>query len=321
LRYQWRFNGVNIPDATNAMFTIADVQVANDGDYSVMVSDNIGPTTSQNARLSVLVVPVIVVPPMSQSVVQGGDVTFSAQVTGHPMPFTFEWRKGSLPLVTNVLNQTVGFFTLTNVQAAAAGNYRLVVKNQALPAPGVASGFATLAVLSDTDGDGIPDEWESSHGLDPGSNSDRNADSDGDGMANWQEYIAGTNPTNAASYLKVAYIWSGITSNQQVRLEFNAVSNKTYSIFASESDLQASQIAPEQHLARLPDVVGARQHGQHEAEPERGPHDPAPDLAAGDLAEQGRDEDALALIPSNLLMTTEQPHGHRSKEDIFNTDA
>jgi hypothetical protein len=54
-------------------------------------------------------------------------------------------------------------------------------------------------------------------------------------MANWQEYIAGTNPTNAASYLKVAYIWSGITSNQQVRLEFNAVSNKTYSIFASES--------------------------------------------------------------------------------------
>ena len=50
----------------------------------------------------------------------------------------------------------------------------------------------TVIALSDADGDGIPDDWETQYGLDPGSSADRNLDSDGDGQSNYAEYLAGT---------------------------------------------------------------------------------------------------------------------------------
>lgn len=43
----------------------------------------------------------------------------------------------------------------------------------------------------DTDGDGMPDAWETAHGLDPHSASDGNGDSNGDGYTNVEEYLNG----------------------------------------------------------------------------------------------------------------------------------
>jgi hypothetical protein len=54
------------------------------------------------------------------------------------------------------------------------------------------------------------------------------ADPDGDGHTNLQEYIAGTNPRDPASRLALELIVSGI--NSPVRLRFNAVAGKTYSV-------------------------------------------------------------------------------------------
>jgi hypothetical protein len=47
----------------------------------------------------------------------------------------------------------------------------------------------------DWDGDGLPDDWEIAHGLNPGSN-DAHLDLDGDGLTNWEEYLRGTDPLN-----------------------------------------------------------------------------------------------------------------------------
>ena len=49
------------------------------------------------------------------------------------------------------------------------------------------------AVL-DTDGDGLPDEWEKKYGLNVNDASDANADLDGDEFTNLEEYVAKTDP-------------------------------------------------------------------------------------------------------------------------------
>jgi Fungalysin metallopeptidase (M36)/Bacterial TSP3 repeat len=58
----------------------------------------------------------------------------------------------------------------------------------------------------DTDGDGIPDSYELSHGMNPNDPTDAALDSDGDGQTNLQEYLAGTNPNDASSVLRISSV-------------------------------------------------------------------------------------------------------------------
>ncbi len=54
-------------------------------------------------------------------------------------------------------------------------------------------------VALDTDGDGLPDEWEKKFGLDP-AKADADVDSDGDGFTNAEEFAAGTDPSDKNSH-------------------------------------------------------------------------------------------------------------------------
>lgn len=55
---------------------------------------------------------------------------------------------------------------------------------------------------ADTDGDGLPDDWELDGGLDP-RRPDAGEDADGDGQSNANEWQAGTDPGDAASRLSL----------------------------------------------------------------------------------------------------------------------
>ncbi len=52
--YQWRFFGTNVPGATNAVFTLSDVNTNMVGPYSVFVSNALGSVTSAPVALSVI---------------------------------------------------------------------------------------------------------------------------------------------------------------------------------------------------------------------------------------------------------------------------
>ncbi len=56
-----------------------------------------------------------------------------------------------------------------------------------------------LDPTKDQDGDGMPNGFEQSHGLNPFNAADANADPDRDGFTNLQEYQAGTDPTDVNS--------------------------------------------------------------------------------------------------------------------------
>jgi hypothetical protein len=74
-------------------------------------------------------------------------------------------------------------------------------------------------------GDGIPNGWKQQYGLDPFDPTVAGADPDHDGMNNLQEYLAGTNPTNNASSLKITSL---VMTNGNVRVNWSAVGGKSY---------------------------------------------------------------------------------------------
>lgn len=69
--------------------------------------------------------------------------------------------------------------------------------------------------------------WLASYGL-PSNGSADYLDSDGDGMNNWQEYLAGTNPTNGASLFKITS--SQVTASTQFVVRWSSVSNRLYDV-------------------------------------------------------------------------------------------
>jgi len=88
----------------------------------------------------------------------------------------------------------------------------------------------------DVDGDGLPNGWEQSHGLDPLNPADGNADSDGDGFTNLQEYQAGTDPTNSASAFRILSV---VPTNNDMLVSWTAGGGRT-NVVQSATDLTGS---------------------------------------------------------------------------------
>jgi hypothetical protein len=78
---------------------------------------------------------------------------------------------------------------------------------------------------ADSDGDGMPDDWESAAGLAPRDPADAESDLDGDGFTARDEYLAGTDPNAAASRPLI----SSVTPHASGwRIEFPSVAGRIY---------------------------------------------------------------------------------------------
>jgi len=124
----------------------------------------------------------------------------------------FEVRNGKLILNGGTLQ--VDRFVMTNDCAQFVRTGGALIYNAAILDP-----------ARDDDGDGMPNGYELSHGLDPLNAADANADNDGDGMSNLEEYQAGTDPNNSAS---VFWIIDIEQDDDDVLLTWTAVGGKRY---------------------------------------------------------------------------------------------
>lgn len=105
--------------------------------------------------------------------------------------------------------------------AESAGYYRVVVVLESY----------------DADGDGLPNDWESQYAV-----ADAHADADGDGFDNLMEFIAGTNPTNDASFFTMTTRLFETNGASCFVVEWNAIPDRIYRVNWRASLMDSYQI-------------------------------------------------------------------------------
>jgi hypothetical protein len=227
--YQWLKDDQELAGATSSSLSISNVQPSAAGAYVVRMTDQYGTYRSVPATLLVLVPPLIVQQPLSQSVLPGDLVVLSVTVTNTAtLPITALWRRNGTFFQTNTFQSTNAFLVITNAQPPFT-NYQAVITNLARIL-GFPTTNAFLTFLTDSDGDGLPDAWETTYFNDP-SSADPDADPDGDSMSNRAEYLAGTDPTDPSSYLRI----DPVTAAPDAVVSFLARPQRTYTVEYSDN--------------------------------------------------------------------------------------
>ena len=126
LSYQWRKNGSVRAGATSSTLKIGRVSLADEADYVCAVTNGVGTTLSEAARLSINRAPVVLVQPIGRTVDPGSAVSFSIQSTG-TLPMNYQWRKGGASLTS----ATLPTFAIAAAAQADEGLYDCVIANVA----------------------------------------------------------------------------------------------------------------------------------------------------------------------------------------------
>jgi hypothetical protein len=126
LAYQWFRNSlIAIAGATNDTLIILNAQLADEGSYSVVVTNVAGTTRSGSANLRILAAPVIETQPQNVTVVAGGSAVFSVMAAGAE-PLHYRWFYNTN---TELPGANGHILDLPIVELADAGAYSVTVSN------------------------------------------------------------------------------------------------------------------------------------------------------------------------------------------------
>lgn len=171
-----------------------------------------------------------------------GPATPDAQNGGLVTPFEMGEPVSISPTTATLsAGRWVGFVTIpvqiAGVSLRAATN---------LGPSGISSTFDVVAPPVDSDGDGMPNAWETTNGLSTSLN-DAGADKDSDGQSNLAEYHAGTNPSDAQSLLEM--LSAAAAPAGQVTLNWAAVPGKVYRVMHSTALAAWTEISGTRRIA------------------------------------------------------------------------
>ena len=107
LEYQWYFDGIALPGATNSALTVSPFASANAGAYQVVVTNLWGVTTSAVATLTQAFPPAFVVQPSGQTVLPGSDAILGVAVSGTG-PFSYQWQLNGTNLPAYIITTVAG---------------------------------------------------------------------------------------------------------------------------------------------------------------------------------------------------------------------
>jgi uncharacterized repeat protein (TIGR03806 family) len=166
------------------------VAAAATGSYDLVVGVSDGPGVASATAVWNVLAPVVIDQPVDQIAFAGDLITMQITTSSAgPLTFSATGLPGGL-----AIDSSSGEITGT-VDAASAGNNAVTVyADNGTSVIDVSFNWAVyLPSPGDQDGDGIPDDYEFSYGLDP-LVYDSDLDPDGDGVSSLDEYLNGTNP-------------------------------------------------------------------------------------------------------------------------------
>ena len=137
ITYQWSLDGVPIAGATEPVYEVGNVQIADAGSYVVNAQNAAGTIESDAVVLTIPQIPVITAAPESVSVVLGAEAILSVSAGGTGQ-LSYQWRFNGLDIAGAIEPSLL----IQNVGPQAAGDYTIVVSN------GTGSTISTPAKVS-----------------------------------------------------------------------------------------------------------------------------------------------------------------------------
>ena len=160
----------------------------------------------------------------------GGTLLVSNNISQAAFTLTGPLNQPGSGLKTSISNAPPGAYS---IQFHDVPFYETPATQSASLSAGGTVTFNGTYTFIDANHNGISDAWEKYYFGAVTTNRTQSVDTDGDGMSDYAEFIAGTDPTNPAS--KLVFVGASIQTNAAVEFQWSSVPGRSYQLLSSDN--------------------------------------------------------------------------------------